>query len=72
MGESVLVVGDEYLVRVHVHTQEPQAVLDYSSTKGRLKDVNVEHMDEQVKRFKASSKASPKRSPSSRNCKTLA
>ena len=54
MGESVLVVGDEHLIRVHVHTQEPQAILDYSSTKGRLADVTVEHMDEQVKNFRKS------------------
>lgn len=60
IGESVLVVGDEHLLRVHVHTQEPQAVLDYCSTKGHLKDINLEHMDEQVKRFKASSKVRSK------------
>ena len=60
MGESVLVVGDNRLIRVHVHTQEPQAIIDYSSTKGRLSDISLEHMDEQVKRFKASSKARSK------------
>ena len=60
MGESVLVVGDNRLIRVHVHTQEPQAIVDYSSTKGRLSDISLEHMDEQVKRFKASSKARSK------------
>jgi DAK2 domain fusion protein YloV len=54
MGESVLVVGDDHLIRVHVHTQEPQAILDYSSTKGRLTDIIVERMDEQVKKFQKS------------------
>ena len=52
MGESVLVVGDENLIRVHVHTLEPQAVLDYSATKGHLTDIVVEQMDEQVKAFR--------------------
>ncbi len=54
MGESVLVVGDERLVRVHVHTHDPQPVLDYCATKGRLSDVAIEHMDEQVKAFRQS------------------
>ena len=54
MGESVLVVGDEYLIRVHIHTQQPQAVLDYCSTRGHLQDVNMENMDGQVEKFKAS------------------
>ncbi len=57
MGESVLVVGDEHLIRVHVHTQEPKAILDYSAIKGLLRDVNLENMDAQVERFKASGKA---------------
>lgn len=61
MGESVLVVGDEHLARVHVHTNQPQAILDYSRTKGQLKDVELEHMDEQVRRFKALSNVRPKR-----------
>lgn len=51
IGESVLVVGDEYLIRVHVHTHEPQVVLDYCATHGYLRDVNLENMDEQVDRF---------------------
>ncbi|MFH0913942.1 MAG: DAK2 domain-containing protein [Chloroflexota bacterium] len=60
MGESVLVVGDEHLIRVHVHTHEPQAILDYSATKGSLKDVTLENMDGQVTRFRASGKVSAK------------
>ncbi len=57
LGDSVLVVGDENLVRVHVHTQEPQTVLDYCATKGSLGDVNLEQLDEQVRRFKATKKS---------------
>lgn len=52
MGESVLVVGDESLIRVHIHTHNPQAVMDYCATKGRLKDVVNINMDDQVKDFK--------------------
>lgn len=51
MGEAVLVVGDENMVRVHIHTHKTQAVIDYCSTRGTLKDITVEDLDEQVKRF---------------------
>lgn len=52
MGESVLVVGDKHLIRVHVHTREPQPVLDYCSARGNLKDIVMENMDEQARKFK--------------------
>jgi dihydroxyacetone kinase-like predicted kinase len=51
MGDSVLVVGDEKVIRVHVHTREPQAVLDYCATRGTLKDIVEEDMDKQAARF---------------------
>jgi DAK2 domain fusion protein YloV len=57
-GESVLVVGDAHLVRVHVHTPEPQAVLDYCATLGTLKDIIRENMDGQVEEFKAGKRSS--------------
>ncbi|MBI4285059.1 MAG: DAK2 domain-containing protein [Chloroflexi bacterium] len=53
MGDSVLVVGDEHLARVHVHSQQPQAILDYAATRGSLKDVALENMDEQAAKFRA-------------------
>jgi DAK2 domain fusion protein YloV len=53
MGESVLVVGDAHLIRVHAHTPEPQAVLDYCSSVGTLRDIIQEDMDGQVEEFKA-------------------
>jgi len=52
MGESVLVVGDESLIRIHIHTQNPQAVMDYCAAKGCLKDIVNENMDNQVEAFK--------------------
>jgi DAK2 domain fusion protein YloV len=48
MGESVLVVGDEEIVRVHIHTLEPEAVLNYARGVGDVSDVEVQDMDEQV------------------------
>ncbi len=52
LGESVLVVGDERLIRVHVHTQVPQTIMDYCSLKGTLKDIISDNMDTQVEKFK--------------------
>ncbi|MFC1946043.1 DAK2 domain-containing protein [Chloroflexota bacterium] len=54
-GESVVVVGDENLIKVHIHTQQPQAVLDHCAALGSLKDVELENMDEQVARFQEKS-----------------
>jgi len=53
MGESVLVVGDPDLVRVHVHTSDPGAVLSYVVGLGSLSQVKVQNMDEQHQDFLA-------------------
>ena len=47
-GECPLVVGDESLIRVHVHTMNPDNILDYARGKGMLSDIIVEDMDLQV------------------------
>jgi dihydroxyacetone kinase-like predicted kinase len=52
MGESVIVVGDECLIRVHVHTHKPGAVLKYVRTIGEVTDVLKESLDEQIKEFR--------------------
>jgi DAK2 domain fusion protein YloV len=54
MGESVLVVGDEKLLRVHIHTQRPESVIDYCRSFGVLSDMVQENMDKQVKKFEQS------------------
>ena len=51
MGESVLVVGDENLIRVHIHTKKSQAVMDYCAAKGSLSDIINDNMDDQVEVF---------------------
>jgi DAK2 domain fusion protein YloV len=47
-GKSVLVVADEDLVKVHVHTQDPGATLSYAGGFGRLTGVKVDDMEAQV------------------------
>ncbi len=53
IGESVLVVQDENLVRAHVHTFEPEAALSYATSLGTLSQVRVQNIDEQHEEFVA-------------------
>ena len=48
-GRSVLVVADNGLVKVHLHTQDPGDALSYAGRFGRLADVKVEDMEAQVR-----------------------
>jgi DAK2 domain fusion protein YloV len=51
MGESVLVVGDNRLTRVHIHIAEPDIVLNYARSIGEVIDLITANLDEQVKEF---------------------
>jgi len=52
MGESVIVVGDSQLIRVHVHTPDPDAVLKYVRKVGEITNLVSENMDDQVREFR--------------------
>ena len=47
-GRSVLVVAQDDVVKVHVHTQDPGAALSYAGSFGRLAGVKVDDMEAQV------------------------
>lgn len=47
MGESVLVVGDPTMIKVHAHAPTPGAILDYCVSQGVVSNVIVENMQEQ-------------------------
>lgn len=51
IGESVVVAGDENLMRVHVHTFDPGAAIGYATSLGTLHQVKVQNMDEQHEDF---------------------
>jgi hypothetical protein len=51
MGDSVLVVGDEKLVRVHVHTDDPGAALSHGTSVGSLVQVKVDNIRKQAEQF---------------------
>ena len=59
LGESVLVVGDESVIRAHVHTFDPGSALSYATSLGILKQVKVENMDDQHQDFLAAKTQSP-------------
>lgn len=46
-GDCLLAVGDEELIKVHFHTNEPWKVLEYCATLGEIYDIVVEDMDRQ-------------------------
>ncbi len=46
-GESLIVVGDESAVRVHIHTEYPSSVISYATSLGTMHQVSIRNMDEQ-------------------------
>jgi DAK2 domain fusion protein YloV len=50
-GDSVLVVGDESTVKVHVHTFRPGDVIGYASSKGALHNIKIDNMQDQHREF---------------------
>ena len=47
VGDCLLVVGDDELIKIHFHTNEPWIVLEYCSTLGEIFSIIVEDMDRQ-------------------------
>jgi len=64
MGDSVLVVGDSRTIKVHVHTDQPGAAIEYGARVGTLSDITVENLQEQAEEF-ASARAIVADSPQS-------
>jgi len=52
-GDSLLVVGDEHTVKVHIHAPLPGDILDYGCRLGVIQDVVVENMQVQHQAFVA-------------------
>ena len=48
-GDCLLVVGDDELIKLHYHTNEPWKVLEYCSTLGEIYDIVIEDMDRQAR-----------------------
>ena len=48
-GDSLLAVGDEELIKIHFHTNEPWKLLEYAASLGEIYDIVVEDMDRQTR-----------------------
>ena len=48
-GDCLLAVGDDELIKIHYHTNEPWQVLEYCASLGDIHDVVVENMERQAK-----------------------
>ncbi|WP_438317494.1 DAK2 domain-containing protein [Sporosarcina sp. FA9] len=46
-GDSLLVISDEDVAKVHIHSEEPGDVLNYSQKYGSLIDIKIENMRQQ-------------------------
>ncbi len=51
-GDCLIATGDEELIKIHFHTNEPWQVLEYCSTLGEIFDIVVEDMDRQARGLK--------------------
>ena len=50
--DCLLAVGDEELIKIHFHTNEPWKVLEYCSTLGEIYDIVIEDMERQSRGLK--------------------
>lgn len=46
-GDCLLAVGDDEMIKIHYHTNEPWKVLEYCASLGEIFDIVVEDMDRQ-------------------------
>ena len=42
-GDSLLAVGDEDLIKIHYHTNEPWKVLEYCATFGEMHHITIQN-----------------------------
>lgn len=50
-GQSVIVIGDDSAVRVHIHTLDPGDIIHYVVSQGTLHEISIRNMDEQYRDF---------------------
>jgi len=46
-GQSVVVVGDESTIRVHIHTYDPGGIIRFATSLGTLHQLQIQNMDDQ-------------------------
>lgn len=63
LGDSLIVVGDESVIRVHLHTFDPGGAIQIGTRLGILRQVSVENMQLQHEGWKESHLAAAKPAP---------
>jgi DAK2 domain fusion protein YloV len=53
MGESAVIVGDEAVLKVHIHTTNPGRALDYALRLGELSEIRIDNMELQTRALRA-------------------
>ena len=61
IGDCVVMVNDEDIIKIHVHTETPNVVLEKGLLYGQLLAVKVENMKEQHKNAKKNNKSTKKK-----------
>ena len=59
LGDSLLVVADEEVIKVHVHTEKPGEVMNYGQKFGSLMKIKVDNMREQHSELSHSDESTP-------------
>ena len=57
LATSVVVVGDADLVKIHVHTEDPESIVQFAGGIGEVIQQNIQDMDEQRTEFAAAHRA---------------
>jgi len=50
-GQSLIIVGDESTVRVHIHTLDPGNIIHHAASLGTMHQISIRNMDEQHQDF---------------------
>ncbi len=50
-GQSLIVVGDENLIHIHIHTFDPGKIINYATSLGTIHQIKVQNMDDQHKDY---------------------
>lgn len=56
LGDSLILVGDTELVKIHVHTDEPGKVLEYCTKIGEANEIKIDNMREENRKIKEQNK----------------
>lgn len=63
LGDSLLVVGNEEVLKVHIHTNRPGLVLEKAAAQGVLYDIKIDNMEEQHREVLTQGEAAPAAPP---------